>query len=141
LHNLLVTDTAANLASAGVPKGVVVQPIWARGGSKKGYDAQGRLVFEPRDEVKGRVARALVYAAVVYGVPLDPVELATIVGWHRQFPPTHEERARNDRIERVQGNRNLFVDDPDLVFRCLGDLLARATQSAQLSAAADRVKS
>jgi len=35
--------------------------------------------------------------------------------WHREHPPTHREVRRNDVIEAWQGNRNPFVDHPELV--------------------------
>ncbi|MFZ5949748.1 MAG: endonuclease, partial [Candidatus Rifleibacteriota bacterium] len=34
---------------------------------------------------------------------------------HREDPVDEEEKARNDRIENIQHNRNPFVDRPDFV--------------------------
>lgn len=90
--------------------------------------------WEPRDEVKGDVARALFYAAVRYeDADLDlelidyaqgqgdklPVHgvLSTLLRWHAADPPDDFERRRNDRVEELQGNRNPFVDRPEFVGR------------------------
>jgi len=32
--------------------------------------------------------------------------------WNRLDPPDTLERQRNDRIQRIQGNRNRFIDNP-----------------------------
>lgn len=73
------------------------------------FEMRDRLV-EPRPEARGAIARSVLYAAATYGVELNPRFYATVVAWHRAYPPSAWERERNDRIERVQGNRNPFVD-------------------------------
>ena len=35
--------------------------------------------------------------------------------WHQMDPPDAEEKARNDKIASLQGNRNRFIDDPGQV--------------------------
>lgn len=86
--------------------------------------------WEPRDEVKGDVARALFYMAVRYEDRELDLELteaprsqqdkqplhgvaSTLFRWHQQDPPDDAERARNDRVQSIQGNRNPFIDEPD----------------------------
>lgn len=94
---------------------------WADGGSELGTDAHGRTVFEVRPQFRGDVARAHFYFSVRYRLRIAAAEEAILRAWHDQDPPDARERERNDRIEAVQGNRNPFVDFPQLVDR-IGDL-------------------
>lgn len=77
--------------------------------------------FEPADAQKGDTARAMFYMAVRYGYEVPDEMESTLRRWHFADPPDDAERARNDAIEAVQGNRNPFIDEPDLVSR-LGNL-------------------
>lgn len=121
LHHLFPTDINANSRRGSFPFGEVVQVDWSEGGSKLGKDAQGRIVFEPRDEQKGNTARALLYFYTVYGNRADLVnfkqEEPVLLKWHAQDPVTAEDRARNEAVQRYQGNRNPFVDVPEFVGR------------------------
>jgi deoxyribonuclease-1 len=78
------------------------------------HDKRQRLV-EPRPEVRGDIARALLYMEFEYGAPLDPTMRALMVQWHHEDPPTDAERARNEQIEMLEGKRNPFIDQPHLV--------------------------
>ncbi|WP_241563550.1 endonuclease [Streptomyces sp. E1N211] len=89
--------------------------------------------FEPRDAVKGDVARMILYMAVRYegtdGWPdLEPNnsvsngsapyigKLSVLKEWHEQDPPDSFEQRRNDVIfESYQHNRNPFIDHPEWV--------------------------
>jgi deoxyribonuclease I len=66
-------------------------------------------VVEPRDQVKGDIARSILYMIHYYDLP-DHDMLPMLVRWHIQDPPGAEERRRNDKIEELQGNRNPFID-------------------------------
>ena len=69
-------------------------------------------VLEPRPIARGNVARAILYMQERYGLPVGPGELTTLRRWNRADPPSRQEQQRNDLIERLQGNRNPYVDDP-----------------------------
>ncbi|MEV5251820.1 endonuclease [Streptomyces werraensis] len=89
--------------------------------------------FEPRDAVKGDVARMILYMAVRYegtdGWPdLEPNDtvtngtnpyhgrLSVLKQWHQQDPPSAFEVKRNDVIfASYQHNRNPFIDHPEWV--------------------------
>lgn len=95
--------------------------------------------FEPRDAVKGDVARMIFYMATRYdgsdGVPdlevVDEVntspnprhgKLTQLVLWNTQDPPDDFEMNRNDVIYyQYQNNRNPFIDHPEYVEAIWGD--------------------
>jgi len=96
--------------------------------------------WEPRDEVKGDVARMMFYMDVRYDagtestmpdlILVDTVgtatstlsdgtgelgKLCTLFDWHSQDPVDTFETNRNDSIYEYQGNRNPFIDHPEWV--------------------------
>ena len=77
--------------------------------------------FEPKFG-KGAVARATLYFLVRY--PKDVADstkempksrLQTIINWANGDKIDRWERHRNAEIQKVQGNRNPFIDFPELV--------------------------
>ncbi len=83
--------------------------------------------FEPREDHKGDLARAVMYFYTMYpsvGNINDCGDIYTLMAWHYQDPPSAKEIERNNRIETYQGNRNPYVDDVnlvDLAWGCLVD--------------------
>lgn len=71
--------------------------------------------FEPPDEHKGNVARALFYFATRYGGTISRDQEQTLKRWHLLDPVDGEERERNEGIYELQNNRNPFIDFPELV--------------------------
>ena len=71
-------------------------------------------IFEPRNIARGNIARAMLYMHAKYGIPVDKNSLALYRVWNRVDPPSKQEEARNDIIERLQGDRNPFIDRPSL---------------------------
>ena len=73
-------------------------------------------VTEPQDNAKGNVARALIYMMQTYGlnVPLS-ISIDVLVKWNDIDPPDDHEKTRNDLIEKIQGSRNQFIDDPTML--------------------------
>lgn len=72
--------------------------------------------FDPPDHAKGNVARAMVYMHRQHNLPLVG-NLEMYKRWNQLDPPDDDERARNGAIGRIQGNRNPYIDDPELVQR------------------------
>lgn len=80
--------------------------------------------FEPREQEKGRLARAMAYFYTIYRTDVDAADTTfwglqaeTLLQWHRQFPPDAVEIARQTRIQSIQGNLNPFITDTSLFAR------------------------
>ncbi len=71
-------------------------------------------IVEPQDSAKGELARSLLYMSVSYDLPIRG-SFDVLVDWHRNHPPSDEERWRNNLIEDLQGSRNPFIDYPHIV--------------------------
>ncbi len=74
----------------------------------------GHTFFEPPAEHRGNVARALFYFSVRYKMAITNEQQTFLKKWNEQDPVDDAERARNDAIEKLQGDRNPFVDFPEL---------------------------
>ncbi|XMB86022.1 endonuclease [Mycoplasmatota bacterium WC44] len=95
--------------------------------------------FEPRDEVKGDVARMLLYMTIRYEgfdeyIDLELNEtimekedkspfhgkLSLLLEWNLIDPVDDFERQRNEVIYSYQGNRNPFIDYPEFALMIFG---------------------
>lgn len=83
--------------------------------SKLGRGGGSELVFEPPVKHKGNVARAVFYFAVRYDFPIPAAQEATLRRWNKLDPVDQSELDRNDAIEKIQGNRNPFIDHPEYI--------------------------
>ncbi|MCR5332261.1 MAG: endonuclease [Lachnospiraceae bacterium] len=96
--------------------------------------------FEPLDNVKGDIARILLYVYVRWEEPnlVKDVEISvidesqgqknnndgkkviesldTLFTWMELDPVDTWEMGRNDLVQQVQGNRNVFIDHPELAY-------------------------
>ncbi|WP_286256404.1 endonuclease I family protein [Streptomyces graminofaciens] len=128
LHHLRAEDVSVNSTRGNLD--------FDNGGSSF-TNSGGSLVdsnsFEPRDAVKGDVARMILYMAVRYEgddswpnlEPNDSVNnggtrfhgrLSVLKAWNDEDPPDSWEERRNDLIYNdYQGNRNPFIDHPEWV--------------------------
>ncbi|MEM8888086.1 MAG: endonuclease, partial [Bacteroidota bacterium] len=115
IFHLVTTWSSANSTRGTLNFGNVKNADWQNGGSKRGNG-----VFEPRDEQKGRNARAMFYFVVRYQNyqgHMTTAEENVLRQWHKDFPPDDISRKRNEDIFGVQGNRNPFIDYPQLLDR------------------------
>ena len=122
--------------------GEVNNPRWtSQNGSKVGPNASGKFrgtVFEPIDEFKGDIARALLYFGTRYEDRIGSFNHAMLDGsrdkvyagwfmklllkWHKQDPVSKHEIQRNEVGYKYQGNRNPFIDHPEWVESIWGTL-------------------
>jgi deoxyribonuclease I len=75
-----------------------------------------RRRIEPRPESRGNIARAMFYMYDRYGVTIFRKQGELLKQWHREDPPDAQEQRRNDAIEKIQGSRNRFIDQPGLAY-------------------------
>lgn len=128
-HHLRPTETKINSSRGNSDFGEVT------GGKSDSYGNKWTgSMFEPRDEVKGDVARIMFYMATRYGYgqfALKLVEQAntsgsslngrfgglnTLLKWHYEDPVSKEEIYRNNVIyDNYQHNRNPYIDHPEWV--------------------------
>lgn len=90
---------------------------------REGWGPKQENVFEP-DAGKGAVARATLYFLLRYPGKLGDkpdeytaADIETLLRWHREEPPGLYEKHRNQAIADEQGNRNPFIDFPELADR------------------------
>ncbi|AIQ48530.1 endonuclease I [Paenibacillus sp. FSL R7-0273] len=78
--------------------------------------------FEP-EYGKGIVARAMLYFILRYPKAIEAkhikkLDVNVLLKWHKDFPPNLKyEKHRNQEIYKIQGNRNPFIDLPELADR------------------------
>lgn len=81
-------------------------------------------MFEPRESVKGDIARGMFYFWTIYRADAeaaDPTffqgQLNTLCQWHEEDPVDAAEQLRNEKIAFYQGKPNPFILDCSLVQR------------------------
>jgi len=112
LHNLYPSLRKINDERGSLRFGIISGEKRKYGACDFEVDFRTRIV-EPRPEVRGDIARAMFYMHQRYGIEIFSKLGRQLLQWHEQFPPTDEDKRRNDVIESVQGTRNGFIDDPN----------------------------
>ena len=90
-----------------------------------GYSGSG--YFEPYDNVKGDVARICLYVYVRWNSNWDATDITDVfqsvdvlLEWCELDPVDTWEMGRNEVIEDIQGNRNVFIDYPEYAWLIFG---------------------
>ena len=135
LHHVYPTDGWVNNKRGNYAFGEVGNAPWtSQNGSKLGpntVSGYNGTVFEPIDEYKGDIARALMYVSVRYYQEdsgwstsdmtnksvIKDWAMTMLLRWHREDPVDDKEINRNNKVYQIQGNRNPFVDYPDFAER------------------------
>ena len=141
LFQVIPSDAKANSAKGNFPLGEVSgSTVFSNARMKTGDDAHGDRVFEPCDEYKGDFARIFFYVATCYPdvnwqdrsdvnvsfrkedyPTLKEDILPMLLRWSKNDPVCEWEITRNERAYGEQGNRNPFVDFPNLAEYIWGD--------------------
>lgn len=119
LHHLFPTDSKANstrgnyeFSDVSVNKNLGSDCSTSKSGPS--VTQGGTNFFEPPTSHKGNVARAIFYFSVRYKVAISQGQEEVLKRWNEIDPVDQEEIERNDAIEKIQGNRNPFIDFPSL---------------------------
>ncbi|MES9855622.1 MAG: endonuclease [Sedimenticola sp.] len=111
MHNLYPARQEINKARSSFPFSIIKGERRQFGGCDFEVDKRQRKI-EPRPEARGNIARAMFHMYDSYGVKIFRNQGKLLKRWHRQDPPDKNERRRNDRIHKLQGTRNRFIDEP-----------------------------
>ena len=127
LHHIRPTDKSVNGKRGNEKYGIPTNPSPVTGtvtveNMVGGYS--NNTYFEPLDNVKGDVARICLYVYVRYGGELSKCNSITnvfqsidvLLQWHQQDPVDTWEMGRNEVVYAIQGNRNVFIDYPELAW-------------------------
>ncbi len=145
IHHLRPALNTYNSTRGNTPYGVIEDKSTAKrlGDTDNFYTS---TVFEPSDEIKGDVARVLMYVYTRYSNTLsssenelgargdlkisnvvytsentDTAAWNLLLSWNELDPVNHLEMERNNNAQDIEGNRNVFIDHPEFAKMCFGD--------------------
>ena len=154
-------DGSANGNKSNCPPGHVVKGDKFDNGSFRMDAAKssqyGWICFEPAEEYRGDFARTYFYVATAYAdLPFGagnvdyqryltdstyfvfkPWLVEVLLDWHRADPVSEKERRRAETVFSIQGNRNPYIDYPDLVEYIWGNKKGQAVDFGALVCTAD----
>ncbi len=155
LYNLNPSDQRANSQKSNYPPGHVKNADKFDNGSfriaKANTSGYGYICWEPAPEYRGDFARTYFYMATAYeylewtAYPQyisntnylmfsDSIQ-KVLLDWHRADPVSEKELCRADQISSIQGNRNPYIDYPELVEYIWGDQKGQAVDLNTLTCA------
>lgn len=130
------SNADANSRKSNYPLGKIGNVTWDNGVTfvgkpASGYGGGNNYVFEPHDDYKGDFARVFMYMFVIYDdinwdsakgwmfdkssdLMFKPWAYNMLLEWSAKDPVSAKETSRNDGVALEQGNRNPFIDLPDL---------------------------
>lgn len=69
-----------------------------------------KRVTEPRDSIKGDIARTYFYFEKEYGMRISKKDKKILEVWNKLDPIDEWERKKNKLVEKIQGNNNSFIE-------------------------------
>lgn len=132
-NNLRGSDPFADIPDASTQtwmRGLVSQPTIPAANLNE-WSEDTNTQFEPREDHKGNVARAIFYfytmhanqpdlAATGHASITAAADLATLYAWHLADPVDAHETERNNRVAASQGNFNPYIAYPGTVATAWG---------------------
>ena len=139
LYNLMPCESRINSTKSNYPMGPVVSGDKGNGWTKVGKGNDGKMYWEPANPWKGDFARGYMYMATTYqnynwsgtqalqilqqgAYPtLQAWAYKLFIQWAKGDKPDALEIKRNEDVYKIQGNRNPYVDFPNLMEYVWGD--------------------
>lgn len=154
LFHLVPANASANRSKSNHAPGFPADSTFNNGsfitGSGKNYGLT--RVFCPEDKYKGDFARAYFYIATCYDtlqwkesgeakvamtnnsyLEFRPWLQDILLQWHRMDPVSQKEMDRAIAVNKIQGNRNPFIDYPELVEYIWGNKQGQTVDFKQLT--------
>ena len=96
-------------------------------GNKPYGESTSKGFYEPADNVKGDVARIILYVYVRWNSDWGATDVTEVfesvdilLAWCELDPVDTWEMGRNEVVQSIQGNRNAFIDYPELAWQLFG---------------------
>lgn len=139
LYNLMPCEQGINSTKSNYPMGKVTTVKQTNDCTNIGTGTSGYQLWEPADKWKGDFARGYMYMATAYQdytwsgtqalqilenntyPTLQKWAYTLYIEWARTDVIDSLEAARNEAVSKIQGNRNPFVDFPNLMEYIWGD--------------------
>lgn len=145
LHHLNPSDQRANSSKGSWPMAIVDGKTSTDNGTIKVGKSNSRpggeiTAWEPHNDYKGDFARVYMYMVTCYEdyasdwtgnsvnqldnntYPVfEPWAVQLLLKWSREDPVSKKELDRNEAVYQIQGNRNPFIDYPELAEYIWGD--------------------
>lgn len=140
LFNIMPCESKINSSKGNNGMGVVTKVTNTNGATKVGSGANGLKLWEPADEWKGDFARGYMYIVTAYEdyankwssegtnslynntyPTLKEWAYKLYIQWAKADKPDAVEVKRNNDVYKIQGNRNPYVDFPNLMEYVWGD--------------------
>ena len=108
LHNIVPADSRFELKRKSSLFGAVGDQV-----EKEACDfRRSYLLLQPPKDIKGDIARAIFYMHTSYQLPIMGT-IDDLKRWNLEDPPSEEEIERNKRINEIQGNENIYINNPE----------------------------
>lgn len=140
LFNIMPCESKINSSKGNRGMGIVTKVTNTNGATKVGSGANGLSLWEPADEWKGDFARGYMYIVTAYEdyankwqsegsnslynntyPTLKEWAYKLYIQWAKADKPDALEIKRNNDVAKIQGNRNPYVDFPNLMEYVWGD--------------------
>lgn len=108
MHNLAPSVGEANADRSNFRFGVVPGEPTQYGACRFEVDSKQRVV-EPRDEIKGQIARVYFYMHDRYNLRMSDSQQQLYMAWNKTYPVSGWELERDHRIAARMGHSNPFV--------------------------------